>query len=91
MERKVTRMEEEKISCSKFQKKEPTIKKITEGINQAQGQEKLGWAKKLEAEVEPLLSCEDYDPESLGCQSCRLICQTRKKTAEVIIRALSLL
>ena len=82
-------MEEQKISCSKFCQKEPTIKKITEEINQAQGQEKLKMAEKLSQEVEPLLACEDYDPKSLECQSCRLICQTRKKTAKVIIKVLS--
>ena len=82
-------MEEQKISCSKFCQKEPTIKKITEEINQAQGQEKLKMAEKLSQEVEPLLACEDYDPKSLECQSCRLICQTRKKTVETIIKVLS--
>lgn len=82
-------MEETKISCLKFQEKEPALKKITEEINQAQGQEKLKTAEKLRDEVEPLLACEDYDPKNLGCRSCRLICRTRKKTAEVIIKVLS--
>lgn len=78
-----------KIHCPKFCQKEPAIKKITEEINRAQGQEKLKMAKKLGDEVEPLLTCEDYDPKSLECKSCRLICQTRKKTAETIIKVLS--
>lgn len=82
-------MEKAKINCLKFQEKEPAIRKITEGINQAQRQGKLEWAKKLEVEVEPLLACEDYNPESLECQSCRLISQTREKTAGVIIKALN--
>jgi len=81
--------EQNKIHCHKFCQKEPFLKKITEEINQAQGQEKLKMAEKLGDEVEPLLACEDYDPESLECQSCRLISQTRKKTAEVIIKVLS--
>ena len=81
-------MEKPKINCLKFQGKEPTLKKITEEINQAQGQEKLKMAEKLRDEVEPLLTCKDYDPKSLECQSCRLICQTRKKTSEVIIKVL---
>jgi len=89
MERKVTNMGEQKISCSRFQEKELTVQKVTEGINQTQGQEKLKWAKKLEAEVEPLLTCEDYDSKNLECQSCRLISQIRKKTAKVIIKTLS--
>lgn len=82
-------MEEQKFSCSKFCQKEPTFKKITEEINQAQGREKLKMAEKLRDEVEPLLTCEDYDPKSLECQSCRLISQTREKTAGVIIKVLS--
>ena len=83
--------EQDKIRCHKFCQKEPFLKKITEEINQAQGQEKLKMAEKLRDEVEPLLACEDYDPKNLGCQSCRLICQTRKKTAETIIKVLSCL
>ena len=82
-------MEEQKIHCHKFCQKELTIEKITEEINQAQGQEKLKMAEKLRDEVEPLLACEDYDFKSLECQSCRLISQTRKKTAETIIKVLS--
>ena len=81
--------EQDKIRCPKFRQKEPTLKKITEEINRAQGQEKLKMAEKLRDDVEPLLACEDYDVKSLECQSCRLICQTRKKTAEVIIKVLS--
>jgi len=84
-------MEEQKISCPKFQEKESAIGKITEEINQVQGKEKLKVAEKLKDEVEPLLTCKDYDSKSLECQSCRLICQTRKKTAQVIIKTLSLL
>ena len=80
---------QDKISCPKFCQKEPILKKITEEINQAQGQEKLKMAEKLSNEVEPLLACEDYDSKSLECQSCRLISQTRKKTAETIIKVLS--
>lgn len=82
--------EQDKIHCPKFRQKEPTFKKVSEEINRAQGQEKLKWVKKLEAEVEPLLACKDYAPKTLECQSCRLICQTRKKTAEVIVKTLSL-
>lgn len=82
--------EQDKIRCPKFCQKESIIKKIIEKINQAQGQEKLKMAEKLRDEVGSLLACEDYGSKSLECQSCRLISQTRKKTAEVIIRALSL-
>lgn len=84
-------MVEEKIDCSKFQKKEVGVAKIAEEINQAQGGKKLEWAEKLKAEVEPLLSCEDYDEASLECRSCRLICQTRVRTAEIVIKTLSLM
>ena len=82
---------QDKIRCPKFYQKEPTLKKITEEINRAQGREKLKVAEKLRDEVEPLLACEDYDSKSLECQNCRLICQTRKKTAETIIKVLSCL
>ena len=82
-------MGEQKINCSKFQEKEPAIKKITKEINQARGKEKLKMAEKLRAEVEPLLTCADYDSKSVECHNCRLICQTREKTAETIIKVLS--
>lgn len=80
--------EPDEIRCPKFRQKEPALEKITQEINQAQGQEKLRWAKRLETEVEPLLICRDYDSKSLECQSCCLIAQTRKKVAETMIKVL---
>lgn len=80
--------EPDEIRCPKCRQKEPSLKRITEEINQAQGQEKLRMAEKLRDEVEPLLACEDYDPKSLECQSCCLIAQTRKKVAGTIIKVL---
>ena len=80
--------EEPKINCSSFQKQEPIIKDITDKINRVKGvKEKAKFAEELQKEVDILLSCLDYDGESLDCRNCRFIANVRKKTANLIIKA----
>jgi hypothetical protein len=80
--------EELKISCPIFQKQEPAIKEITDKINGAKGvQEKAGFAEELKKEVDVLLSCPDYESQSLDCKNCHFISNLRKKTSNLIIRA----
>ena len=77
-----------KIGCKTFQKQELVIKDITDKINKAKGvQEKAVFAEELQKEVDILLSCPDYDGESLDCRNCRFIANVRKKTANLIIKA----
>jgi hypothetical protein len=82
-------MEENKtISCPTFQKQEPVIKDITDRINGAKGvQEKARFAEELEKEVDVLLSCPDYESQSLDCKNCHFISNLRKKTSNLIIKA----
>ena len=80
--------EELKISCPIFQKQECAIKDITDKINKATGvQEKAGFAEELKKEVDVLLSCPDYESQSLDCKNCHFISNLRKKTSNLIIRA----
>jgi hypothetical protein len=84
------RVEENKteISCPIFRKQEPAIKKIIEKINMSKvAQEKARFAEELQAEVEVLLWCPDYDGKRLDCKNCRFIANLRKKTADLIIKA----
>lgn len=79
---------EAKISCLTFQKQEPVIGDITDKINQAKGvQEKAEFAKEMQEEVDVLLSCPDYDGQSLDCRNCHFITNLRKSTANLIIKA----
>ena len=82
-------MEENKaINCPTFQKQEPFIKDITDKINGAKGvQEKAGFAEELKKEVDVLLSCPDYESQSLDCKNCHFISNLRKKTSNLIIKA----
>ncbi len=82
-------MEENKaINCPTFQKQESVIKDITDKINGAKGvQEKAGFAEELKKEVDVLLSCPDYESQSLDCKNCHFISNLRKKTSNLIIRA----
>ena len=82
-------MEENKaINCPTFQKQESLIKDITDKINGANGvQEKAGFAEELKKEVEVLLSCPDYESQSLDCKNCHFISNLRKKTSNLIIKA----
>ncbi|MDI6761749.1 MAG: hypothetical protein QME83_01835 [Thermodesulfobacteriota bacterium] len=80
--------EESKISCTTFQKQEAGIKDLTDKINGAKGvQEKAGFAEEIEKEVDVLLSCPDYESQSLDCKNCHFIANLRKKTADLIIKA----
>ena len=77
-----------KISCPAFQKQESVIKDITDKINIAKGvQEKAGFAEEIEKEVDVLLSCPDYESQSLDCKNCHFISNLRKKTSNLIIKA----
>jgi hypothetical protein len=80
--------EEPKINCLTFQKQEPAIKEITDEINVAQrAQEKAGFAEELKKEVDVLLSCPDYESQSLDCKNCHFISNLRKRTSNLIIKA----
>ena len=80
--------EEPKINCPTFQKQESVIKDITDKINGAKGvQEKAGFAEELKKEVDVLLSCPDYESQSLDCKNCHFISNLRKKTSNLIIKA----
>lgn len=79
--------EDAKINCSTFQKQEPVIKDITAKINRAKNViEKADFAKRLQEEVDVLLSCPDYDKKSMDCNNCRFIANVRTKTAGLIIK-----
>jgi len=80
--------EDAKINCPTFQKQEPVIKDITAKINSARDVlEKAEFAKKLQEEVDVLLSCPDYDEKSTDCKNCRFIANIRTKTASLVIKA----
>jgi len=77
-----------KINCPIFQKQEPVIEEITAKINRTKDVlEKAEFAKKLQEEVDVLLSCPDYDEKNIDCNNCRFIANVRKKTADLIIKA----
>ncbi len=80
--------EDAKINCSTFQKQELMSKEISAKINNAKDVlEKAELAKKLQEEVDVLLSCPDYDEKSTDCNNCRLIANLRTKTAGLVIKA----
>ncbi len=80
-----------KIGCPTFQKQELEIKKVTYKINMARSvQEKAGFAEELKKEVDVLLSCPDYESQSLDCKNCHFISNLRKKTSNLIIKAKNL-
>lgn len=84
--------EQERISCSIFQKHEPVIKRLTDRINMAKVPgEKIKHAEGLLTEVNVLLDCPDYKEGDVGCGSCRTIAGLRKQTAELIIKTKKLI
>jgi len=80
--------QDSKINCPTFQKQEPVIEDITTKINSAEDVlEKAEFAKKLQEEVDLLLSCPDYDEKNTDCNNCRFIANVRTKTAGLVIKA----
>jgi hypothetical protein len=74
------------ITCPIFLEQEKAIVKLTEEVNQAKpGASKVAKAAELLKEVEILLGCREYKPESLECQACRGLATLRKQTAGLII------
>lgn len=80
--------EEAKINCSTFKKQEPVVQGITNKINRAKGvMEKAEFAEELQREANVLLSCPDYNGESLDCKNCHIIANLRKQAANLVIKA----
>lgn len=87
---KVTKNESEEanMNCLRFQKQEDAIGGIIAGINQAHNLAgKAELAGSLQREVEVLLSCCDYAPNSDDCTSCHFHANVRKRVAGLFIRA----
>ncbi len=77
-----------KIDCMVFQERETAIEDITACINRAECvEEKAAFAAELQKEVDVLLSCADYDQNSLDCRNCRFIATLRSRTAGLIMKA----
>jgi len=76
------------ICCSIFQQKEPIIKEFTDRLNEVKDyQYKVELTSDLSRCVDMLLECLEYNANSLDCKNCRFISNTRKKTADIIIKA----
>ena len=83
--------EQDRITCSIFQQKEPIIKEFTDRLNEVEDyQHKIELASDLLRYVDMLLECLEYNANSLDCKNCRFISNIRKKTAGIIIKAKSL-
>lgn len=83
-------MEEEKvgIDCSMFRSAEEVMKRLTREINEAQDIEtKVAKAQALIDETGLILSCDEYDVNSMDCRNCRAITDIRKYAAEIIKKA----
>ncbi len=75
------------INCESFQKQEKVMKDLTAKINAAKDVHlKAQYAKELKNEIENMLANEDFSKHILICESCRLITNLRKRTAELIIK-----
>ncbi len=80
--------EQDKISCSIFQKQEPIIKEFTDRLNKVKDyQQKQELASDLSRYVDMVLECLEYNVDSLDCKNCRFISNLRKKAANIIIKA----
>jgi uncharacterized protein YeeX (DUF496 family) len=80
--------EQDRITCSIFQQKEPIIKEFTDRLNKVKDyQQRQELASDLSRYVDMLLECLEYNVNSLDCKNCRFISNLRKKTANIIIKA----
>lgn len=78
-----------KIKCPIFQSKNEVIGGITKALNEAKNVIRKAYlADRLIKEVEALLSCEHFNKKRIDCKICHYIANLRKKTANLIIKAL---
>jgi hypothetical protein len=85
---KIMDKEQNQINCPIFNKQEPAINRITAEINKAQDvREKAGLAKKLIEEVAILLDCPKRDDAKPDCMNCHTICELRRRTASLVLKA----
>lgn len=71
-----------------FPRQEEEIARLTQEINQARtAAEKAPCAQALIEAVDVLLTCEQYDEQSLDCRLCRNFSELRRKTAALVIKA----
>ena len=75
------------VKCKKFQEQEQVMKDITDKINAAKNvHEKARYAAELKQAVDQLLSRKDFKDHILECESCQLIANVRKRTADLILK-----
>ncbi len=75
------------IKCPLFLAEEKKIKRITDGINEAETLgKKAEKAKELLDEVDILLQCENYDEKNPDCVNCRRISNLRMETATLFVK-----
>lgn len=79
--------EKKGINCAIFQTAEAVIRDVKDKINRAKREEKARFAERLKEEVNPLLSCPEYNGKNLNCLNCRFIANACKRTADIIIKA----
>ncbi len=83
----VRKMTEPTIKCPLFLVEEKKIKRITDGINEAETLgKKAEKAKELLDEVDILLQCENYDEKNPDCVNCRRISNIRRETANLFVK-----
>lgn len=76
------------INCSIFLEQEPTIRGLTDKINQSRvAKGKLRYAEELLTELKVILYCLEYQSDNLCCRNCHLITNLRQKAADLIIRS----
>lgn len=79
--------EGDRIHCARFQNQESLIKDSTDKINKAKSvPEKAAYAERLQREANILLSCLNYDEESLDCKNCHIIATLHKQAARLIVK-----
>ena len=72
--------------CPKYDKREQTIKQLTEQIKQATDiATKANKARELIKATELLLACKDFEKGKKSCEICHQIAILRKETSQIIL------
>ncbi|HHT9126358.1 MAG TPA: hypothetical protein ACFYD6_11145 [Candidatus Brocadiia bacterium] len=75
------------ITCPKFVGEETVLKELTSEINNTKDLAgKAECAEKIMNEVEPLLSCEEYDERKTDCKNCHIISSLRIQAVDIIMK-----
>lgn len=79
----------DKVKCKYFERQEEVFTQLAEAINKSKSvEEKEKLAQEYLEEIEVLFNCPEFSRSSSDCTRCRAEAEVRKKSVELIQKAI---